>query len=179
MGARSGAPQHRPPVTLVFDKIDNVSAKKGQGIQKLLEHLRSRAQPRSWIYPVDMKTTLAHTEQIKHMVNTHLFKWFNKDVPYKIEQQTVGWTPRLDGTLLVEHELIVKDSIVARMILGVRNTIVARLRDQVSHKLCKLWDMQVEVRIWVRPLQQRQSVADREVAPPDAFAKKRKKPPSG
>ncbi|CAK0898539.1 unnamed protein product [Prorocentrum cordatum] len=183
-GGRSAAGGNRPPVTLVLNKIDQVSefrwlksreseflahgqfdqifyvsAKRGQGIQKLLEHLRSRAQPRSWVYPVDMKTTLAHTEQIKHMVNTHLYKWFNKDVPYKIEQQTVGWTPRLDGTLLVEHELIVKDSIVARMILGVRNTIVARLRDQVSHKLCKLWDMQVEVRIWVRPLQQRLSAA--------------------
>ena len=32
---------------------------------------------------------------------------FNSDVPYKFEQQTVGWTPRLDGSLLIEHEIIV------------------------------------------------------------------------
>ena len=57
------------------------------------------------------------------------FLRFNSDVPYKFEQQTVGralrprclclfltqvalfhttrgWTPRLDGTLMIEHELI-------------------------------------------------------------------------
>lgn len=190
----SGDEQRRPPVTLVLNKIDKVSeyrwlksreseflahghfdqifyvsARKRQGIMKLIEHLKRRAEPKPWMYPMDARTTLSHVEQIKHIVTTHIFKWFNKDVPYKIEQHTVGWTPRLDGSLLVEHELIVKDSIVARMVLGVRNTIIARLRDQVSYKLSKLWGMQVEVRIWVRPLKQRLSTADRGVAPPGAY----------
>lgn len=144
-----------------FDKIFYISAKKGQGITPLIEHLKTSAPSRSWTYPADMRTTLTHVEQIKHIVNTHLFKWFNSDVPYKIEQQTVGWTPRLDGSLLVEHELIVPDSIVARMVLGVRNTIVERLRDQVSYKLRKLWGTPVELKIWVRPLKQRRSLRDR------------------
>lgn len=185
-----GAQADRPPVILVLNKIDKceefgwvqsrelefrahghfekvfyISAKWGQGMFKLTEYLKGQAMPGEWTYPRDLRTTLPYVEQVKHQINTFLFKWFNSDLPYKIEHQTLGWTPRLDGSLLVEHELVVKDSIVARMVLGVRNKIMARMRDQVSYKLKKLWGMPVEVQIWVRPLQQRLSRKDQGRAP--------------
>merc|ERR1712064_108137 len=97
-----------------------------------------------------MRTTLSYVEQIQHQINTRLFKWFNSDVPYKIQHQTVGWTPRLDGSLLVEHELIVSDTIVARIVCGVRNTLVSRLKEKASFKLSKMWDVKVELDLWVR-----------------------------
>ena len=114
-----------------FNGIFYVSALKDQGLPKLLDFLLGQARPAPWVYPPELVTTLSYVEQIQHHINTRLFKWFNADVPYKIQHQTVGWTPRLDGTLVIEHELIVQDSVVARMILGVRNTIMTRMRDQV------------------------------------------------
>ncbi|CAE7391117.1 ache [Symbiodinium sp. CCMP2592] len=177
--------QDRPPVTLVLNKVDKASemrwvmsrdrefrthgqfdgifytsALKANGIVTLLEHLKTRAKPRPWLYPAEMITTMSHTEQVKQVVNTHIFKRFNSDVPYKIEQQTVGWTPRLDGSLVIEHEVIVKDSVVARMILGVRNSVLHDLKQQVSDTLQLLWGIPVEARIWVRPLKQRLSKSD-------------------
>ncbi|CAE7286018.1 ERAL1 [Symbiodinium pilosum] len=143
-----------------FDGIFYTSALKSNGIVKLLEHLKTRAKPRPWLYPADMITTMSHTEQLRQVVNTYIFKRFNSDVPYKIEQQTVGWTPRLDGSLVIEHEVIVKDSVVARMILGVRNSVLQDLKQQVSDTLQQLWGIPVEARIWVRPLKQRLSKND-------------------
>eukprot|EP00434_Breviolum_minutum_P044286 symbB.v1.2.039541.t1/scaffold6635.1/size21105/2 len=163
-----------------FDGIFYTSATKSNGIVKLLEHLKRRAKPRHWLYPSDMLTTMSHTEQVKQVVNAYIFKRslglhffpailysdscfflrFNSDVPYKFEQQTVGWTPRLDGTLMIEHELIVKDSVVARMILGVRNTILQQMRQKVTETLTALWGTSVDFRIWVRPLKQRLSKND-------------------
>ncbi|CAJ1452222.1 unnamed protein product, partial [Effrenium voratum] len=81
-----------------------------------------------WMYPGEMLTTMSHTDQVKQVVNAYMFKRFNVDLPYKFEQQTVGWTPRLDGSLLIEHEVMVKDSVVARMILGVRNNILRHMK---------------------------------------------------
>jgi len=144
-----------------FDKVFYVSAKKRQGIRKLLEYLQEKSQPRPWTYPGEMRTTLSYVEQVKHQISAMLFDWFNVDVPYKIEHQTLGWTPRLDGSLLIEHELIVADSIVARMICGVRNSLVLRLRERVSHRLGKMWGVKVELLIWVRPLKNRVSRKDR------------------
>jgi len=175
-----------PPVILVLNKIDKASefrwvqsrekefvahgsfrrvfyasALKNQGLEKLMVFLAGKAQPGNWMYPAELHTTLSHTEQIQHTLTNMLFKWFNKDLPYKIQHQTVGWTPRLDGSLLVEHELIVSDTIVARIVCGVRNTLVSRLKEKASFKLSKMWDVKVELDLWVRPLKERVSDRDR------------------
>lgn len=177
--------EDRPPVTLVLNKIDKASemrwvtsrerefkthgqfdrifytsATKSNGIVKLLEHLKRRAKPRPWLYPSELLTTMSHTEQVKQVVNAYIFRRFNSDVPYKFEQQTVGWTPRLDGSLMIEHEIIVKDSVVARMVLGVRNTILQHMRQKVTETLTSLWGTPIDFRIWVRPLKQRLSKSD-------------------
>ncbi len=86
---------------------------------------------------------LSKTQQVEELVRTYLFCWFNKDVPYKIQQQVVGWTPKLDGSLTIEHEIIVPDSVVARMILGVRNRLLVRLRENVQYKLEERWKIKV------------------------------------
>lgn len=52
-----------------------------------------------------------------------------------VHRCSVGWTPRLDGGLTIEHELKVQDSIVLRMICGTRNRIIRRLRQNVAYKL--------------------------------------------
>eukprot|EP00746_Dinoflagellata_sp_MGD_P020314 gnl/MRDRNA2_/MRDRNA2_147321_c0_seq1.p1 gnl/MRDRNA2_/MRDRNA2_147321_c0~~gnl/MRDRNA2_/MRDRNA2_147321_c0_seq1.p1 ORF type:complete len:482 (-),score=81.93 gnl/MRDRNA2_/MRDRNA2_147321_c0_seq1:37-1482(-) len=175
----------RPPVILILNKIDKLeedrwlharedellkharfakifytSAKKELGIETLLAHLLSIAVPRPWMFPPDMITTLSHVEQIEQVVNFHLYKWFNYDVPYRVEQQTVGWTPKLDGTLVIEHELIVQDSVVARMICGVRSQLIIRLREKAARRLAALWGLPVDLRIWVKPLKQRLSQQD-------------------
>ncbi|CDJ37987.1 GTP-binding protein of Era family, related [Eimeria tenella] len=69
---------------------------------------------------------------------TYLFCWFNKDVPYRIDQQTVGWTYR-DGYVVIEHELVVKSEKVAKMICGVRGRILLQMRKNVTYKLEQLW----------------------------------------
>ncbi|CAJ1417894.1 unnamed protein product, partial [Effrenium voratum] len=166
--------EDRPPVTLVLNKIDKASerrwvlsrerefrahgqfdgifftsATKNRGIVRLLEHLKSRARPRQWMYPGEMLTTMSHTDQVKQVVNAYMFKRFNVDLPYKFEQQTVGWTPRLDGSLLIEHEVMVKDSVVARMILGVRNNILRHMKKKVTETLVQLWGIPIDFRVWV------------------------------
>ena len=37
------------------------------------------------------------------LIRTYLFCWFNKDVPYRISQRTVGWSQQEDGSIAVEQ----------------------------------------------------------------------------
>jgi GTPase Era involved in 16S rRNA processing len=62
---------------------------------------------RPWVFPPDVKTSLSKTEQVEQVIRGKLFAWFNRDLPYKIEQQTVGWSCKLDGSLVIEQELTV------------------------------------------------------------------------
>ena len=176
---------HLPPVILALNKIDKsdhpkwiqkravdyesngkfkgvhfISALTGRGMQRLLLQLQSLAQDRPWVYPNDTGAMLSKTHQVEELVRTYLFCWFNKDVPYKLEQQVVGWTPKLDGSLTIEHEIICEDSVVARMILGVRNRLLVRLRENVQFKLEERWGIKVNLYIWVKAQKVRKSKKD-------------------
>ncbi|PFH34711.1 GTPase [Besnoitia besnoiti] len=138
-----------------FDKIFHLSAKNSRGLQPLLDYLFSRARPGVWVYPPEMKTTLPRVQQVAELIKTYIFCWFNKDVPYRIQQQTIGWTHRLDGTLIIEQELLVKDEKVAKMVCGVRNRLLFQLRRNVSHNLEQNWGHKVLLYINVKALRQR------------------------
>jgi GTP-binding protein Era len=145
-----------------FEKSFYVSAREGNNVLRLIEHLKSFAIPGPWQYHPDTITTLSMTEQLEQLVRAFLFTWFNKDVPYKIQQQTVGWTERLDGSLVIEHELLVKDSVVARMVLGTKVRLLQRLKENVVFKLKKLWGMEsIVLLIHVKAENQRESKRDK------------------
>jgi GTP-binding protein Era len=145
-----------------FDTCFYVSAKEGHNVSNLIRYLKEQAQPGEWRFSPDVRTTLAMTDQLEQLIRGFLFTWFNKDVPYKIHQQTVGWTERLDGTLVIEHELIVKDSIVARMVLGTKARLIQRLKDNVVYKLKNIWNMdKITLLIHVKALEQRESKRDK------------------
>ncbi|PHJ18354.1 gtpase [Cystoisospora suis] len=137
-----------------FERIFHLSAKNQRGLQPLLDHLFATARPGVWVYPAAMKTTLPKVQQVAELIKTYIFCWFNKDVPYRIEQKTIGWTPRLDGSLVVEQELLVKDAKVARMICGVRNRLLFQMRRNVSYKLQQNWGQKVLLYIHVKALKQ-------------------------
>ena len=145
-----------------FETCFFVSAKEGHNVNKIVDFLKQKCEPGDWRYAADTVTTLSMTDQLEQLIRGCLFTWFNKDVPYRISQQTVGWTERLDGTLVIEHELIVKDSVVARMILGTKNRLLQRLRENVIFKLKKMWNMEnIVLLIHLKALEQRESKKDK------------------
>ena len=145
-----------------FDTCFYVSAKEGHNVTNLVRYLKEQAQPGEWRFSPEVRTTLSMTDQLEQLIRGFLFTWFNKDVPYKIQQQTVGWTERLDGTLVIEHELIVKDSIVARMVLGTKARLIQRLKDNTVFKLKKMWNMdKITLLVHVKAREQRESKRDK------------------
>ena len=145
-----------------FHSCFYVSAKEGLNVSKLKAYLKEQALPGNWQYAPDTTSNLSMTGQLEQLIRGVLYTWFHRDVPYKIQQQTVGWTERLDGTLVVEHELIVKDSVVARMVLGTRAKVLQRLREHVVYKLKKLWNMEkLVLLLHVKALDQRTSKRDK------------------
>ncbi len=131
-----------------------------------MEFLKSQCvEDRPWLFSREVKTTMSQVEQIEQVIRSYLYTWFNKDVPYKIEQKTVGWTPRLDGSLVIEQELVVADSVVARMILGVRNRMLYQLKMHVQNRLELLWGIKpIVVHLWVKAEKQRVSRQDQQAS---------------
>ena len=81
-----------------FKKTFHLSALTGNGVRALKDYLLGEAPPGPWVFPPDMVAALSKVEQVEQLVRTYLLVWFNSRLPYTVQQQTVGWTPRLDGS---------------------------------------------------------------------------------
>eukprot|EP00375_Theileria_parva_P001749 XP_764424.1 hypothetical protein [Theileria parva strain Muguga] len=91
---------------------------------------------------------VSHKKWVKSRVKelkTYIFCWFNKDVPYKIDQSIIGWTYAENGTLNIE--MSVK---VAKMICGIKGRILKQLQKNVAYKLSKMWNEVVFLFIHVK-----------------------------
>lgn len=134
-----------------FDSTFFTSALDGRGTAKLLWHLLGLSRPRTWLFPTEMRTTLPKTKQIEEVLKSYIMCWFNKDVPYKVQQETIGWVEQSQGPLLIEQEFHVKDDDIARMICGYRNRLLFQMRKHASRRLSYLWGRPVVVYIHVKP----------------------------
>ncbi|KAL8275509.1 hypothetical protein Esti_000460 [Eimeria stiedai] len=137
-----------------FHRVFHISAKYQRGVGSLLDFLFSETLPRPWLFPSDLSDGELVPRYVVTLVEcilrTYLFCWFNKDVPYRIRQQTVGWTNQPDGSVVIEQELLVATAQVAKMICGVRGRIVLQMRKNVTYKLERLWGHKVVLQIYVK-----------------------------
>ncbi|XP_026189646.1 uncharacterized protein LOC34621338 [Cyclospora cayetanensis] len=133
-----------------FQRAFHVSAKYRRGTELLMDYLFNQAVSRPWTYPSDMRTSLSKVQQVEELIRTYLFCWFNKDVPYRVTQETVGWATQEDGSVVIEQELLVKSDQVAKMICGIRGRILLQMRKNVTYKLEQLWGHKVFLYIHVK-----------------------------
>ncbi|CRG95861.1 GTPase, putative [Plasmodium gallinaceum] len=134
-----------------FDNIFFISAKYNKGVEELLDYIiKYKAKNHLWIYPKDTSTTLTKVQIVEQLINTYLYCWFNKDVPYKIKHHMLSWCVNLNNCLIIEYQIIVKSEKVAKMICGVHNKLIINMRKNVSYKLTKLWGKNVYVHIHVK-----------------------------
>ncbi|CAA9986862.1 GTPase Era, putative [Plasmodium knowlesi strain H] len=134
-----------------FDNIFFISAKYNKGIEELLDYItKFKAKNQFWVYPKDSNTTLTKVQVVEQLINTYLYCWFNKDVPYKVKHNMLSWCVNLDNSLIIEYQIVVKSQKVAKMICGVHNKLIINMRRNVSYKLTQLWGQNVYVHIHVK-----------------------------
>ncbi|SPJ12736.1 GTPase Era, putative [Plasmodium sp. DRC-Itaito] len=137
----------------IFDNIFFISAKYNKGIEELLNYIiKNKTKNQYWVYPKDAITTLSKVQIVEQLINTYIYCWFNKDVPYKIKHHMLSWCVNLDNSLIIEYQIIVKSEKVAKMICGIHNKLIINMRKNVSYKLTKLWNKNVYVHIHVKSI---------------------------
>ncbi|VWU48567.1 GTPase Era, putative [Hepatocystis sp. ex Piliocolobus tephrosceles] len=134
-----------------FDNIFFISAKYKKGIDEMLNYIiKYKTKEKYWIYPPNESTTLTKVKIVEQLINTYLYCWFNKDVPYKIKHHILSWHVDINNSLIIEYQLLVKNEKVAKIICGVHNKLIINMRKNVSYKLTQLWGQNVYVHIHVK-----------------------------
>ena len=82
-----------------------VSAKTGDGVPDLVEHLVSRLPEGPQYYPDDMVTDVPEAFWVAELVREQLFAVMREEMPYSIATRVTEWEwPRIRCEILVERE---------------------------------------------------------------------------
>jgi len=83
---------HFPDLDDVFQKVMYGSALTGVGMQELTNELLVNAVDREWEYSKDTRTDLSTLELAFEIIREKLFRHLNREIPYLVVQENVGWT---------------------------------------------------------------------------------------
>ena len=82
-----------------------VSAKKGEGVDALIEHVVSMLPEGPMYYPDDVISDLPESEWVAELVREQLLAMFREELPYSIATRVTEWEwPRVRCEIIVERE---------------------------------------------------------------------------
>ncbi|OQR96039.1 hypothetical protein ACHHYP_17195 [Achlya hypogyna] len=112
------APLQLDPKTYLFDKAFKVSALKESGVKKLRAELLSLAVERPWLYHSSVKSDRSDLDLVTEIIREKIYRRFNQELPYQIEQENRGWTPFSDKSVRIDQDLIVPSDRHKRILIG-------------------------------------------------------------
>ena len=102
-----------PPIFLT-------SATHGEGVDSLSACLVRLAVPREWEYPRGTMSDRTPLERVTDAVREQLFCALHDEVPYQIVQVNRSWATNAHGELVIDQEVQVPSTRVARMLTARR-----------------------------------------------------------
>ena len=88
-----------------FDEYFPISARKGTGVDELVEHVLSRLPEGPQYYPADMVTDVPEAFWVAELVREQLLAVVRQELPHSIATRVTEWEwPRIRCEILVERE---------------------------------------------------------------------------
>eukprot|EP00667_Euglena_gracilis_P018257 EG_transcript_19383 len=90
-----------------LDELFSVDAMRGRGVSRIINYLLKRAQPGPWQFPANCASDQSDVQLVDNIVREKIFRRFNHELPYQIDNATIGWTEMNNGHLRIDHALYV------------------------------------------------------------------------
>ena len=88
-----------------FSEYFPVSAKSGEGLPVLIEHLFGLTQESPMFYPAEQVTDMSDRDYVAELVREQLLRIMQKEIPHSIATRVTEWEwPRIRIEILVERE---------------------------------------------------------------------------
>ncbi|OQS05649.1 hypothetical protein THRCLA_02252 [Thraustotheca clavata] len=111
-------PLRLDPKAYLYDNAFKVSALKESGVKKLRNELLNLAVDRPWMYHSSIKSDRSDLDLVTEIIREKIYRRFNQELPYQIEQENRGWTPFTDKSVRIDQDLIVPSDRHKRILIG-------------------------------------------------------------
>jgi len=88
-----------------FDYVFNVSSKTGFGMEELIDFMMSQSKRSKWQAHPEVKSKDTEVDKAKEAMKQSLYKNFYYELPFQLDIDVVGWTPKTNGELIVDYRV--------------------------------------------------------------------------
>lgn len=128
-----------------------ISAKRGSGVEPLLEHLIGLLPEGPWLYPPEDRSDLPEHVRVAELVREQVLRRTREEVPHAVEVEVAEIVERDDGLLRIEAGVWAESESQKAILIGSRGSMVKAIgtaaRREIEAALGRRVHLELRVRV--------------------------------
>ena len=135
---------------LGYDAIIPVSAKTGDGIAELKEHLLKALPEGPLYFPPDMMTDQPERQIVAEMIREKALRHLRDEVPHGIGVEILGMEKQSDSFTEINATIYCEREAHKGIIIGRHGAMLQRIGSEARADIERLLDTHVNLKLWVK-----------------------------
>ena len=136
--------------TQVFSEVFLISALKGDGIAKVLEHFASLMPESPYFFPEDQVSDLPQRLLAAEITREKAFIQLRQELPYSMTVETESWEERDDGSVRIDQIIYIERESQKPMVVGKGGARIRAIGQSSRHELETLLERNVHLFLHVK-----------------------------
>ena len=133
-----------------FNEVFMISAKTGEGVDKLKEFLLKQAKFGKWLFNEDEITDTPIKFLASEITREKLFLKLNQEIPYSVNVETEKWEEFQNGDIKIQQVIYVLKENQKSIILGKKGQLIKQIGIEVREELQKFLNKKVHLFLFVK-----------------------------
>ena len=132
------------------DTIFQISAKRGDNLDLLVEHIKSKANNPVWLYDEDEVTNAPIKFLAEEITREQLYLHLDQELPYRLTVNTEIWDVRQDGSVKICQAIIVSSESYKKIIIGDKGQLIKKIGTKARLSIEKELDIKAHLFLFVK-----------------------------
>lgn len=135
--------------TYAFSASIPISARAGEGLEKLKTHLMAQLPESPFLYEADQLTDMPDRLLAAEITREQIFLQLHEELPYAITVETEAWENFDDGSYKINQIIFVERESQRAILLGSKGSRIKAIGEKARHELEKLLGTRVHLKLHV------------------------------
>lgn len=122
----------------IVDDIFMISALKGDGVEDLKKHLKSKMPNSPWFFPEDQLSDLPSQLLAAEITREQLYRQLQQELPYAATVVPDAWETKEDGSALIRQIIVVSRASHKPIVLGTGGSRIKSIGQAARREISKL-----------------------------------------
>lgn len=133
-----------------FDEIFFISAKTGDGVAGLKQHLAGQMPPGPWHYPEDQVSDASERLLAAEITREQLYQQLHEELPYDSAVRPESYTERRDGSVEIRQQIVIARESQRPIVLGKGGQRIKAIGEAARKELSELLGRKVHLFLHVK-----------------------------